>query len=80
MTTVTYLVVVFPARRFGQRHEDRLNAAARLEAKHRAAIVDQVKLHIPGTAFVTATAAAAAAASSKVKRKRLNSQTKPSRD
>lgn len=77
MTTVTYLVVVFPARRFGQRHEDRLNAAARLEAKHRAAIVDQVKLHIPGTAFVTATAAAA---SSKVKRKRLNSQTKPSRD
>ena len=79
MTTVTYLVVVFPARRFGQRHEDRLNAAARLEAKHRAAIVDQVKLHIPGTAFVTATAAAAAA-SSKVKRKRLNSQTKPSRD
>ena len=37
-------MVVLPARTLGHRHEDRLDAPARLEAEDGAAVVDQVEL------------------------------------
>src|SRR5207244_3977071 len=43
-------VVVAPARHRRQRHEDRLDPAAGLEAEERAAVVQQVELHVPPAA------------------------------
>ena len=44
------LVAVAPAGRDGQGHEDGLDAAAGLEAKGGAAVVDQVELHVAAAA------------------------------
>lgn len=47
--------VVLPPRRLGERHEDRLDATARLEAEHRSPVVDQVELDVsfPATPIST---------------------------
>ena len=44
------LVVVVPAHHRRQRHQDRLDAAARLQAEQRAAVVEQVELDVAAAA------------------------------
>lgn len=48
----TYRVVVLPAGRLREGHEDALDAAARLEAEDGAAVVHQVELGVPAAAHL----------------------------